>query len=167
METRKEPRWHGMPTIRIIRPWGNRSITVRPIEPFPLVVIVHRMSGRTLPCDGTNCLFCHHNVPQEERLLCRVRQPADKGLALLDLPPTQWEPLKRIVELHGPLNTVILSLSRPGGLANSRIELAVLQGGLKIAANVGVPELSDCFEAVLRKNREDAKQALRFGKTSL
>lgn len=167
METRKEPRWYGMPSIRIIRPCGTRSLAVRPLEPFPLVVVVHRLSGITLPCDGPRCLFHHHNVPEEERLFCRVHQSAGKGLAILDLPPTQWVPLKTIVSIHGPLNQLILSLSRPGGKVNSRIELSVLHAGLKDAETVGAPDLSDCLEAVWRKNRDNATQALRFGKTTL
>lgn len=167
MQTRKEPRWQGMPAIRIIRPWGCRAIVVRPIEPFPLVVVVHRMSGRTLPCDGPKCIFHHHNVPEEERLLCRVSMGAKSGYAILDLPPTQWHPLQRIVAAHGPLNTVLLSLSRPGGKLNSRIALEVLNGGLKPLTAVGCPDLADCFESVLSKNREDATQALRFGKSTL
>lgn len=166
MQTRKEPRWQGMPPIRIIRPWGSRAIAVRPLEPFPIVVIVHRMSGRTLPCDGPKCIFHHHNVPEEERLLCRVWQSAKMGLAILDLPPTQWEPLKEIVRCHGPLNTLILSLSRPGGKLNSRIALECLTNGLTPATTVAAPDLADLFDAVLSKNREDATQALRFGKST-
>lgn len=167
METRKEPRWYGLPAVKIIRPWGANSIVVRPLEPFPLVVIVHRLSGRTLPCDGPQCIFCHHNVPTEDRLLSRVNQSAKGGLAILDLPPTQWAPLQRIVQLHGPLNTVILSMCRPGGAKNSRIELSVLQQDLKPTVTIGAPELCECFEAIVRKNRDDATQALKFGKTSL
>lgn len=158
------------PTHHLIR--LPKLIRVSPYEPVrcqiltdePLVIQVHHIERRTIPCLPDPCPFCKGREPQSQRCVLPICDQQKGRYRLLDLPCSMWFELREHLDQDRKIMPYIWRFRRKYTKANAPIDVAcrpIMQADHKM--NEKTDYLSE-WDAIHASNLQFAIQRIETAK---
>lgn len=109
--------------VPICRPTAHKPVTGQPLCDAATVFVVHRWHGKTIPCQGTPCLFCNELLRTEERIFLPILRWESHQTELLDVPASHWSRLDQYKQKTGSLRDIAIKAIRTRRKDNAPISI--------------------------------------------